>query len=159
MFYYILVIIGVLVAYASLYFIFKEEIVIHQTDVENFDFSLLYAKQPLVIEDSVANVNQLIDLWFSANIVQDVYPEKVWNRNAHKYLVIYASDDVSEITLYHPSKKLVNDMPEDDDSMMTIRLKNKKILIVPYKWHYNIAGNAEIYGIHDYITYVLAKVV
>lgn len=157
MLYYLLIIIVVLAIYASFYFIFKDEIVIHQTNVENFDFGLLYAKQPLVIEDSIANVHHLIDLWFDGNIITDVYPDKLWNRNNYKYLIIYASNNESEITLYHPSHNLINDMPENDDGMLTVKLKNRKILIIPFRWYYNIVGNVQVYGIHDYITYVLQK--
>lgn len=157
MFYYILFFAVLLCIYASLYFIYKDDIAIHQTNVNNFDFSLLYTKQPLIIEDSIADVNNLIDLWFKANIIDDVYVTNLWNRNAHKYLLVYASDNESEITLYHASKKLINNIPENDDSMITIKLKNRKILFIPYRWYYNITGNVQLYGIHDYITYVISK--
>lgn len=159
MLYYIIIIIVLLAIYASFYFIFKEEIVIHQTNMEGFDFNLLYAKQPLIIEDSIANIHHIIHLWFDSNIIDDVYPENIWNTNKHKYLLLYAGDDESEITLYHPSHKIIDGMPENDDSLMTIKLKNRKVLIIPYRWHYNIKGMVEVYGIHDYITYVLQRVI
>jgi hypothetical protein len=160
---YYLIILCILIAlYASFYFIFNDEITIYQTRVNNFDYNLLYTKQPLVIEDSVENIDIIIHDVFNSNIVHyNVMTDKLWTRNKYKYLLVYADENtVSEVTLYHPSKKLVDGMPlQDTDSLITIKLTKKKVLIIPFKWYYNIVGNVQLHGIHDIITYPLQYII
>jgi hypothetical protein len=130
--------------------------------VNNFDYNLLYAKQPLVIEDSIQDIDIIISGVFNGNIADyNVITGKLWTRNKYKYLIVYADQNtVSEITLYHPSKKLVDGMPlQDTDSLITIKLTKKKVLIVPFKWYYNIIGNVQLHGIHDIVTYPLQFIV
>lgn len=157
---YLLIFIAfLLVLYISFYFIFPDEVVIYQTDIINFDFNTLYTKQPIVIEDGIKDINKLLYLWFSPNIVNyDVKIDNLWSKNKYKYLLIHATDDntKSEITLYQSSKNIQNsNIPSSDTYLTTIKLNNNKILIIPFGWRYNISGNVNIYGIHDYITYIL----
>lgn len=160
---YIIIFVCILIAvYASFYFIFNEEITIYQTNMNNFDYNLLYTKQPLVIEDSIYNIDTVFTDVFYGNIIQyNVYTDMVWTRNQYKYLLVYADEDTySEITLYQPSKKLVDGMPsQDSDSLITIKLTKQKILIIPFKWYYNIVGNVQLHGVHDFITYPLQYIV
>jgi len=160
--YYYLIIIFIVILYASFYFIFNEEITIYQTSINNFDYNLLYTKQPLVIEDHVEDIDMVIKDIFSGNITcYNTFTDKLWTRNQYKYLVVYADENtISEITLYHPSKKLVDGMPvQDSDSLITIKLTKKKVLIIPFKWYYNIIGNVQLHGVHDIITYSLQYLV
>lgn len=157
---YLLIFIAfLLVLYISFYFIFPDEVVIYQTDIINFDFNTLYKKQPIVIEDDIKDINELLYLWFSPNIVNyDVKIDNLWSKNKYKYLLIHATDHntKSEITLYQSSKNIQNsNIPSSDTYLTTIKLNNNKILIIPFGCRYNISGNVNIYGIHDYITYIL----
>lgn len=132
--------------------------------MENFDFNLLYTKQPLIIEDNISDIDIVFTDIFKGNIIKyNVSTDKLWTRNAHKYLLVYADEDtISEITLQHPSKKLVDGMPiqyNDSDSLITIKLTRKKILIIPFKWYYNIVGNVQLHGVHDIVTYPLQYIV
>ena len=159
LFYYIIAfIIAIILIYASLYFIHREDIVLHQTNVYNFDFSLLYNKQPIIIEDSVKDLDEVISLWFSPNIVSKyLIIDELWKKNNYKYAIIYSIKD-TEITLSHPYNNLDNYDPENPlFPLTTIKLKNNKFIIVPFKWKYNIenTNNVIVYGIHDYITYFL----
>lgn len=151
----LLILIGIILAYTYCYFIFPDNITILQCSLDEFDFPYLYRRQPLVIEDYIANVSNIIQIWFSSNIVQNVtlQPKQLWNLNCHKYLYVYAQHD-TEILLYGPGKKVENDTPDNSEPVVSIQLKKAQSLIVPYRWYYNIdLDNVQLYGIHDYITY------
>ena len=51
--YYIYFIIILIIIYASLYYIFYDELIIYQVEAKHFDFNLLYKKQPIIIQDSI----------------------------------------------------------------------------------------------------------
>jgi len=157
-----------LLLYASLYYIFYDELIIYQVESRYFDFNLLYKKQPIIIQDSITNIDELLVDWFNYNIVEyDVLIPNIWgwNRNHHKYLLIYADaseENSVEITLGNPLTKQENNVPISHDilpqTLTTIPLNKNKILIIPFKWFYHInviSGNPRFFGIHDYITYGL----
>lgn len=158
LYYYIIAFIILIILYASLYFIHREDIVLHQTNVYNFDFSLLYNKQPIIIEDSVKELDTLILSWFSPNIISKyLIINEIWKKNNYKYTIIYSIKD-TEITLSHPYNNLDNyDTENPLFPLTTIKLKNNKLIIIPFKWKYNVADTNDVivYGIHDYITYLL----
>lgn len=152
MFWYIIIIVILALLYTSLYFIFDNELTIYQTSLDHFDFSLLYKKQPIVIEDNVHDIQQIIDSWFNVNIVHYGVPiDNIWMRNHYKYLLISSQAPI-EITISNPSNT-----PSIDSLMTTIKLKNNKILILPFRWYYHIDAldysSMQIYGVHDYVTY------
>jgi len=156
LYYYIISIIFILlILYSYLYFIHKEDIVLHQTNIYNFDFSLLYNKQPIIIEDRVKELDSILSLWFTQNIVHKyLLVDELWKKNNYKYTIIYALND-TEITISHPYTNL-----EIDDSnypLTTIKLKNNMFMIIPFKWKYYIKNinDVYVYGIHDYVTYIL----
>lgn len=153
MYYLIYFIIFLLILYISFYYIFPNDIIIYQTDINNFNFNMLYKKQPIVIEDNVKDIVELLQLWFSPNIINyNVLTNNLWNKNKYKYLILQANID-SEITL-HKSKNS-NIIPDENAYLTTIKLKNNKFLIIPFQWKYNINGDVKLYGIHDYITSIL----
>jgi hypothetical protein len=140
-----------LLLYSSFYFIFNDEITIYQSDIEHFDFNMLYNKQPIVIADSLQDPMQIIKSWFNLNIIDTrVINSDIWIRNKYKYLIVYSDD--AEITLCNPKHKMINKTPENTEQLITIKLKNKRLLIIPFKWYYNINGNVVLYGVHDFIT-------
>jgi hypothetical protein len=159
LYYYIIAfIVAIILVYASLYFIHREDIVLHQTNVYNFDFSLLYNKQPIIIEDSVKEIDTLLLSWFSPNIISKyLIINEIWKKNNYKYTIIYSIKD-TEITLSHPYNNLDNyDTENPLFPLTTIKLKNNKLIIIPFKWKYNVLDTNDVivYGIHDYITYLL----
>lgn len=172
MYYYIYFVIFLIIIYASLYYIFADELIIYQVEARHFDFNLLYNKQPIIIQDSIKNIDEILVDWFNYNIIEyDVSIPNIWgwNRNAFKYLLIYADVHESnsvEITLGNPRTIHENNipvapdrLPEDNQKLTTILLNKNKLLIVPFKWFYHlniISGNPRFFGIHDYITYGLS---
>jgi hypothetical protein len=159
---YLYVFVFLLLLYASLYYIFYDEIIIYQVEATHFDFNILYNKQPIIIQDSITNIDEIVANWFNYNIIEyDVLISNIWgwNRNHYKYFVIYAPDSTIEITLGNPLTKQENNVPEHNQTLTTIQLNNSKMLIIPFKWYYHIniiTGNPRFFGIHDYITYGLS---
>ena len=162
---YIYAFIFLLVLYASLYYIFYDELIIYQVEATHFEFNLLYKKQPIIIQDNLTNIEEILMNWFNYNIIDyDMLIPNIlgWNRNHHKYLLIYAQGDATtEITLGNPLTKHTNNVPVPDETqeLTTILLDKSKILIIPFKWFYHIniiTGNPRFFGIHDYITYGLS---
>ena len=162
---YLYVFVFLLLLYASLYYIFYDEIILYQVEARHFDFNLLYNKQPIIIQDSITNIDEILVDWFNYNIVEyDVLIPNIWgwNRNHYKYFVIYADaieENSVEITLGNPLTKQEGNAPEYTQTLTTIPLNKNKILIIPFKWYYHIniiSGNPRFFGIHDYITYGLS---
>jgi hypothetical protein len=146
--------------YIYCYFIYPTNVSILQSNLQEFDFNLLLKRQPLVIEDSVKDVLSLLKSWFEPNIIQDTQfdDKRIWNVNSHKYLYIYALID-TEVLLYAPGHKVVNDMPDNNEPVIAIKLKATQSIIVPYRWYYNTKNNVKLYGIHDYVTYVMDYII
>ena len=172
MYYYIYFIIFLIIIYASLYYIFDDELVIYQVEAKHFDFNLLHKKQPIIIQDNIKNIDEILVDWFNYNIIEhDVLIPNIWswNRNNYKYFLIYADPSEGnsvEITLGNPHTKQENNIPMSQDripeynqKLTTISLNKSKLLIIPFKWYYHIniiSGNPRFFGIHDYITYGLS---
>ena len=150
------VIILCIIFYVYCYFVFPNNVSILQTSLQEFDFNLLLKRQPLVIEDCIKDVISVINSWFSPNIIQDIMfdTKRIWNINSHKYLFVYALDD-TEILLYAPGHKVNDDNPDNSEPVIAIKLKASQSVIVPYRWYYNTKNNVKLYGIHDYITYLI----
>jgi hypothetical protein len=149
---YIYLLIFLLLIYTSFYYIFIDEISIYQVSINNFDFELLYKKQPIVISDTISDINYILANWFNYNIIYNLNNNYIWQKNKYKYLFVQSiSDNPVEIHLCNPSSKITNGIPETDSNITSILLNNKSI-IIPFNWNYYISGNTNMYGIHDYIT-------
>ena len=164
-YYYLYAFVFLLLLYASLYYIFYDELIIYQVEARHFDFNLLYKKQPIIIQDSITNIDEILVDWFNYNIIDhDVLVPNIWgwNRNHYKYLLIYAPVATVEITLGNPLTKQEGNVPVssgDTQELTTILLDKNKMLIIPFKWYYHIniiSGKPRFFGIHDYITYGLS---
>lgn len=168
MYIYIFILLIILL-YASMYYIFDDELIIYQLKIEHFNFDILYKKQPIIIQDSITNIDDLLINWFNYNMVEyDINIPNFWdwNINNFKYLIIYADsheENSIEITLGNPLTKHENNIPISQDllpdynqKLTTILLNRNKVIIIPFKWFYHIniiSGNPRFFGIHDYITY------
>jgi len=155
---YFYLIILLILLYASLYYLYNNEFSIYQVNIENFDFELLYKKQPIVISEKITNIDNVIDNWFNYNIIYNLDNNYIWEKNKYKYLFVISKDNEPvEISLCNPNSHIINGVtgvkrvPSQDSNITTIKLDNKG-LIIPFNWYYYISGNANIYGIHDYIT-------
>jgi hypothetical protein len=152
--YYILIIF--IIIYICCYFIFPPTIQILQTNITDFNFNLLYLRQPIVIPDYLEDTEKLINSWFNYNIINydnDDNNNDDWKFNKNKYLFINAIED-TEIIIYKAS--IYSIIPDENDRIIAIKLEKKQSLILPYKWKYYIKrNNVNIWKIDDIITYFL----
>jgi hypothetical protein len=148
------------IIYIYCYFLYPTNVSILQSTLQEFEFSLLLKRQPLVIEDSIKDILVVLKSWFSPNIIDDIQydSKRVWNVNSHKYLYIYALQD-TEVLLYAPGHSVVNDIPDNSEPVIAIKLKTAQSVIVPYRWYYNTKNDIKLYGIHDYITYMMDYII
>lgn len=157
----LLLILFIIVLYIYGYFIYPNNISILQTSLSEFNFDILLKRQPLVIDDHIKNIIPVLDAWFFYNIIQDTKydPKRIWNLNEHKYLVLYSIQD-DEIMLYQAGNKVVDDLPDNREPVLSILLKKHQCLIIPYRWYYNIKNinSFKLYGIHDYVTYAIHNI-
>lgn len=152
----IIILLIVFIIYIYCYFRYPSYISILQTNLENFDFNMLLKRQPLVIEDNIKDIQPLLKAWFSPNIVKQSQFDfdSIWNKNYFKYMLVYAQNNTN-VLLYPAGKKITNDNPDDSEPLIEIKLKKFQSLIIPYRWHYSIKDDCVLYGIHDYITYIV----
>ena len=157
-----LIILCIILIYVYCYFIFPDDIIILQSTLKDFEYNMLLRSQPLVIEDKVKEIIVLMKTWFKGNIIQDINFDhnRIWNINNHKYLLIYTIED-TEVLLYQAGNTVIDDLPDNREPVLSITLKKFQSTIVPYRWYYNISNknDVKLYGIHDYITYVIANVI
>lgn len=160
------IIVIILIIYIYCYFIFPATVQILQTTINDFNFSLLYLRQPIVITDYLEEKDKLVNSWFNYNFIKkfdyrensgDYQDESTWIHNNYKYLFINANEN-TEVIIYKASCYSCN--PGENDRIIAIKLEAKQSLILPYKWKYYIKTKEEvdIWAIHDPITSFLGLV-
>lgn len=152
----IIIISIILLLYAICYYIFPSEITILQTNINDFNFSNLSKRQPIVISDFIQDPLKIIDSWFNYNFKTKIDNESSdqWIHNNYKYLFINAKED-TEVIIYNANRS--KEPPISTDKIIIIKLKKYQSLILPFKWKYN-ANNIDIWGIDDLITSSFGKI-
>jgi hypothetical protein len=142
--------------YAYCYYIFPKEVSILQTDLTNFNFNLLSARQPIVISDFIQDPSEVIKSWFNYNIINpdnnNDYNDD-WKHNNYKYLFINANE-YTEVIIYKAEITKINPKPEDN--IIIIKLQKNQSLILPFKWKY-YSNNINKWGIDDLITFSFGR--
>lgn len=149
------IIILFLLLYIACYFFTPKDFMVNQVSTEDFQFSLLYEKHPIVINNPIVDILEIINNWFNFNIVKETTIEKskIWERINSKYLMIQSKVD-SEIMISRPQSNIINGYPTND--ILCIKLKENQVSIIPYRWY--IMLNTEehtYYNIDDYVTLFL----
>lgn len=151
--FYLIVFIIAIIFYIYCYFIFPTSILILQTTIEDFNFSLLNSRQPIVISDYLYDKDKLIYSWFNYNFINQLneYEYNNWKHNNNKYLFINANND-TEIIIHKASFNFI--IPYENDKIIAIKLEKDQSLIIPYKWKYfiNNKNDVLVWAIDDYIT-------
>lgn len=155
---YLYIILLIFILYSLCYFIYPNSIIILQTTLNEFDFNQLLQRQPLVIGDKIIDIDKLIELWFSPNIInkKNHINNDKWITNRYKYLIVYTENN-TEILLSKAGTKLIKGYPDENkETILAIKLYENQGIIIPYRWHYYCEDkNIKIYGIDDYITYLI----
>ena len=144
--------------YAYCYYIFPKEVSILQTDLTNFNFNLLSARQPIVISDFIQDPSEVIKSWFNYNIINpdnndNGNDDDDWKHNNYKYLFINANED-TEVIIYKAEITKINPKPEDN--IIIIKLQKNQSLILPFKWKY-YSNNINKWSIDDLITFSFGR--
>jgi len=153
----IYILITIIILYTICYYIFPSELSILQTNIDNFNFSLLSKRQPIVISDYIHEPEKVIDSWFKYNFINkidDNNDNNDWKHNNYKYLFINANKDV-EVIIYKAQITKVN--PTSNDKIIIIKLEKNQSLIIPFKWKYYISNDCELWGVDDLITSSFGK--
>jgi len=155
--FYIFIIIIILI-YICCYFVFPSNILILQTKITDFNFSILNTRQPIVLSDFLQEPEKLINLWFNYNFINK-FEENInnWKHNNNKFLFINANNN-TEIILFKASFNQY--IPDENDKILIIKLEKSQSLIIPYKWNYYIKKNDDvnIWKINDLITFLISFV-
>jgi hypothetical protein len=152
----IIIIISVIILiYTICYYIFPTEISILQTDINDFNFSNLSKRQPIVISDFIQDPLKIIESWFNYNFKLKLENDSNndWVHNNYKYLFIHALQN-TEVIIYNASRK--KEPPLSTDKIIIIKLQKNQSLILPFKWKY-CANNIDVWGIDDLITSSFGK--
>ena len=152
----IIILLIIVLIYAYCYYIFPKEVSILQTDLTNFNFNLLSARQPIVISDFIQDPSEVIKSWFNYNIINpdnnNDYNDD-WKHNNYKYLFLNANED-TEVIIYKAEITKINPKPEDN--IIIIKLQKNQSLILPFKWKY-YSNNINKWGIDDLITFSFGR--
>jgi len=139
-----------------MYFCHPRYIQINQTNINNFKFSLLYEKFPIIILDTTPDINNIINKWFKHNYISYVNNLdiiNIWLRNNSKYKILYSYKE-QEIHISNTYTIFYNNIPLSDSKIISIKLKQNQFCILPYKWYYFIENNdVIIYDIDDIFTF------
>ena len=151
-----LTIVILVIIYLSYYTRAITTITILQTTLGDFQFDMLYEKQPIVIQDEIADISQVLEAWFpnNAKTVGTLAPAE-WVQNRHKYLMIQAQSE-GDLYLVNSSAIMgVDGLPDpQSQALVGIHLRPGQVVILPFKMRYSPADGfaAATVGIHDHIT-------
>ena len=158
LFYVILVII--IICIIAIYHYHPKTITINQTTIDKFNFNLLYQKSPIVITDSIINLNDILNIWFKYNFIYNGDSSNIWQQSKSKYVIIHNNNNVkTDVHICNPNVKISNKMPTSDSKIITIHLSENQFMILPFKWYYYLENNVTVLNIHDMYTIALSQIV
>lgn len=153
-------IVGILISllYLQYYYRFKQDYQILQVYLDAFKLNTLYEKYPIVIYDQVYDIRDLLKTIFAYSFVfkveNAIETGKVY-RNAHKFLLVYSDTGDVSIKVINPKyKKDIKGSLEDSNvQFVTIKLKEKQVLILPALWYYHTDSmDVQSIGLDDIIS-------
>lgn len=145
----------ILIIYILSYYNYPKNTKIIQSTMSNFHFDMLYTRQPIII-DSGIDFAMIKNNWFNYNYTKESFIEKSeqWYDNKYKYTILQPQES-GEIILYPASKKMINGLPNPDESLLAIQISKGQLIILPFHWKYMINVDVVSLGIHDLLTYFL----
>lgn len=147
-----------MVVYIGSYYRQPKDVHILQTSLNDFTFDMLREKQPIVIDDRVMSLDEIAKLWFRPNINTHfrLTHSELWHKNKYKYIVLQ-SEQEGDVYMYAPGKKMIQGLPDTEETLLAVHLLPGQLLMLPYRWWYHIPDRMAVsaIGVHDYITYVL----
>lgn len=152
----------VIIFYVTYYYKYPKDLAILQTTLSDFHFDMLREKQPIVIQDRVANLSALNTMWFSANFTSQFSMEPspdgnqpVWIRNKYKLIAIQAPTDSGCELLLAPAKTNGTE-PTEDTTIIAIQLAADQIALIPFHMLFSVVNDnkkeVNAIGVHDFVT-------
>lgn len=133
--YLLYVIIAIIILYMVLYNIHPTDHSIVQVPIQHFTFDILYERSPIVIDQPVYDLDDIITKWFNYNSVSPVKEDLFdrWHTNCGKYLIVQNTlEEDKELFLNNPQN--THPVPKEDDRLFSIVLHPKQVVIVPLGW-------------------------
>lgn len=145
----------ILVIYILSYYNYPKYTRIIQTNMNNFNFDMLYTRQPIII-DSGIDFEKIKKNWFNFNYTKEGVLEKsdIWIDNKFKYTILQPKES-GEILLYPASKKMIGGIPNPDESLLAIKISKGQLIILPFHWKFLLNVDVLTLGVHDLLTYFL----
>lgn len=155
---YFLVIIYII--YAIIYNIYPKEHSIIQVPIQHFTFNLLYDRSPIVIEQPVYNLDDVLSKWFCYNFISDQTKDNCdirnrWYENRGKFLVVQNKNmkgERMELVLNSPHN--THPVPNEKDVLYSILLDPEQIAIIPMGWGVILNEEDRVVRVDDVITYL-----
>ena len=154
----IILIILVILLYLQSYMKPRVDYNIIQVYLDNFKLDNLYEKYPIVIYDQIYNIDDLLNTIFKYSYafktLLQIEADKIY-KNTHKYLLIFNNIEPIKLKVINPKyKKDIKIKLEDSNvEYVTIKLKEKQVVILPALWYYySNNNNISAIGLDDLIS-------
>lgn len=136
------------------YFKFPRNVAVLQTDLNRANTDMLLERQPIVFQDTPTLYTIRTKL-FRFGIITEfaLNPGVGWLENKYKYIAFETLAD-GEILACPPGKRL-NGEPGDDEHLIALQCKKGNIVILPFRWKYNVNVPVACVGVHDLVTYFI----
>lgn len=170
-----IIVILLVVTYAQYYIKFNKGYRIIQSHVHNIDDKVLYEKYPIIIHDRLVNPESLLKTLFSYmytfksihQVHGSIYPYMTNN----KFCIIYNSTNDININLISPIYKKTfkpfasyngitrsqkTSLDKTSVEYVTIKLKQKQVLILPFGWLYQTQHQHSVISLNDMFSHLVS---
>ena len=172
----IIIIILVLLAYAQYYTKFNQGYRILQSNIYNIDEKVLYEKYPIIINERIVSPESLLSTLFKYMYLfkasDYVAGSPMPYANVHKFYIIYSPEDDIDINLVSPvfasmfkpftshnnmfMRSYQTSMSITNAEYITIKLKQRQVLILPYAWLYQTNKKHYVITLDDVFSRLVA---
>ncbi len=160
----IVIVVLVILLYTQYYYKYNLEYTIVQAYLQDFDGQLLYEKNPIVIYDQIYNIQELFEtvLAYSYMFKKDVIVNtEIVTKCMHKYFIMWSDEGEAAVKLINPKFKneIKGQIADSNVNYVTVKLKEKQVLIVPSLWYYYTENkNINAIGLDDLVSFLVYKV-
>ena len=131
-----------------------------QTSLEAFAVDALLQKQPLVIQDRVADLRELRRAWFALNPVKHATAAAgAWSRVRSKWCLMQPTED-AEILLCPPRCAMVQEagayVPHAEAHLIALPLAAGQVVVVPRRYHTHVESEkVTVMLVDDWVSWAL----
>lgn len=137
----IIIVLLIIVIYLSYYLRTCPEYELIQVRLNNLKIDHLYEKRPIVIAESIVDIEDLVKTVFAysylfKNVSTNITDDQV-RKNKNKFLLLYSDNDIA-VKIINPKykKELRKNLKESNVQYVTIKLRAGQVLVLPALWYY-----------------------